>query len=242
MIKQILKRILPASVVDYIKNARGISFPSFSQEGEDMILRNIFAKKIQKGELGFYVDIGAHHPQIFSNTNFFYRLGWRGINVDAMPGSMKNFRRFRSRDINVEEAVASQTSSLVFFSFNEPALNTFSESLAEERLRIGKFKLLAKTTIDTKTLESILTARLPKGQIIDFLSVDVEGFDLDVLKSNNWETYRPTVLLVESYAHKLDRVVDDPIYIFLTGKGYDLFSKTVNTLIFVERKYEFELY
>ncbi len=66
---------------------------SFSQEGEDMLLRSIFVDK----STGFYVDVGAYHPQRFSNTNHFYLAGWRGINIDAMPGSMEPFHQFRPR-------------------------------------------------------------------------------------------------------------------------------------------------
>ena len=60
---------------------------SYAQEGEDLILYRMIYGKIDKG---FYVDVGAHHPKRFSNTYFFYRKGWRGINVEPMPGSKPN--------------------------------------------------------------------------------------------------------------------------------------------------------
>jgi FkbM family methyltransferase len=242
MIKTIAKRILPQQLISYIQNSRGVRYTSFSQEGEDMILRNIFRKKIINGQPGFYVDVGAHHPVTFSNTNYFYQIGWRGVNIDAMPNSMDLFSRSRKRDINVEVAIASKPANLTFYSFNEPALNTFSKDLADERLKVPKFKLLNTTEIQTQTLEKVLEQNLPENQHIDFLSVDVEGFDLDVLKSNNWIKYRPTAVLVESYANKFDQVVGDPGYQFLKEKNYDLLSKTVNTLIFVDGQYSFELY
>jgi hypothetical protein len=74
---------------------------SYAQEGEDMVLRRIFEDQ----PLGFYVDVGAHHPVRFSTTYFFYRRGCRGINIDATPGSMDAFRRLRPRDINLEVAI-----------------------------------------------------------------------------------------------------------------------------------------
>src|SRR5690242_3324544 len=70
---------------------RGWAVKSYSQEGEDRILHSIFETVAD----GFYVDIGAHHPKRFSNTYLFYQRGWRGINVDAMPGSMVRFKRVR---------------------------------------------------------------------------------------------------------------------------------------------------
>jgi hypothetical protein len=94
---------------------------SWSQEGEDMALRRVFEKE----KIGFYVDVGAHHPKRFSNTYFFYRMGWNGINIDAMPGSMKEFDKYRGRDINLELGVAKQEGILNSYVFNEPALNTF---------------------------------------------------------------------------------------------------------------------
>jgi len=98
---------------------------SYAQEGEDLVLARIL------GELGittgFFVDIGAHHPARFSNTYYFYRRGWRGINVDALPGTKRLFQRMRSRDITIECGVGSQEGVLKYFAFNEPALNTFSE-------------------------------------------------------------------------------------------------------------------
>jgi len=71
---------------------------SFAQEGEDRVLYRMFQGRF--GRPGFYVDVGAHHPTRFSNTYLFYRMGWRGINLDAMPGSMAAFARARPRDIN----------------------------------------------------------------------------------------------------------------------------------------------
>ena len=71
----------------------------YSQNGEDLILNRFLENK----KNGFYIDIGAHHPIRFSNTYLFYKKGWRGINIDAMPGSMDLFNKIRSRDINIEK-------------------------------------------------------------------------------------------------------------------------------------------
>ena len=92
-----MKKCIPQIIINLIK--RTLSFftwdpwanYSWSQEGEDRILYRIFEQQ----PVGFYVDVGAHHPKRFSNTYFFYRRGWRGINIDAMPGSMKNFEKLK---------------------------------------------------------------------------------------------------------------------------------------------------
>ena len=80
----------------------GYWLKSYSQEGEDIILARIFGKQ----QNGFYVDVGAHHPYRFSNTYFFYKRGWKGINIDAMPGSMKIFNKYRPRDKNIEAGIS----------------------------------------------------------------------------------------------------------------------------------------
>ena len=102
---------------------------SWSQEGEDLLLKRVFEGQ----SVGFYVDIGAHHPKRFSNTYLFYRMGWRGINIDAMPGSMSAFNKIRSRDINIEAGVGEKATQLDYYIFNDPALNGFSSQLSEYR-------------------------------------------------------------------------------------------------------------
>ena len=82
-------------------NSHASYYLSCSQFGEDMIVRHLLADV----PIGFYVDIGAHHPVYYSNTYHFYCRGWRGINVDARTGSMELFNLLRPRDINVEGCV-----------------------------------------------------------------------------------------------------------------------------------------
>src|SRR5437868_6288327 len=81
---------------------------SYSQDGEDLVLSRFLSSENK----GFYVDVGAHHPTRFSNTYFFYKKGWRGINIDAMPGSMIAFDKMRPRDTNVEAAISDNDSEI----------------------------------------------------------------------------------------------------------------------------------
>src|SRR4051812_44497014 len=86
---------------------------SWAQEGEDLVLRRFFEGQ----KKGFYVDVGAHHPHQYSNTFWFYRRGWRGINIDAMPGCMEGFEQHRPGDVNLELAV-SDAPTMTYFMFN----------------------------------------------------------------------------------------------------------------------------
>lgn len=235
--KKILKKIIPKTYYQDLINLKNIFFDiyclkSYSQEGEDMILRRIFEKQ----KTGFYVDVGAHHPKRFSNTYYFYKKGWRGINIDAMPGSMKFFQKIRARDINLEVAISNKKQELTYYMFNEPALNSFSKPLSKERDGKEEYKVYKEIKIKTLTLEEILDNYLPKDIKIDFLSIDVEGLDFQVLKSNNWYKYKPYVILIEALDFSFDNPRNSKICRFLIGKKYHLLAKTFNTLIFINKE------
>jgi FkbM family methyltransferase len=202
---------------------------AYSQEGEDMILRRIFNDK----KSGFFVDVGAFHPTRFSNTFYFYKQGWRGINIDAMPDSMNRFNKQRSRDINVEVPIASKKQILKYYAFNEPAINTFSKELAMERNGIDGYKVIFEKDIETFTLAEVLDKYMPKDvKEIDFFSIDVESLDYDVLISNDWNKYKPKIILIEDLKFDINNLSKSDIVSFLAGKDYKFLAKTVNTLFF----------
>ncbi len=205
----------------------GFTTKIYSQEGEDIILSEFFPNKTD----GFYVDIGAHHPMRFSNTYMFYKRGWRGINIDAMPNSMKAFERKRPRDINLEMGVSGKEGEMTYYMFDDPALNGFSKDLSKERDTNSNFEIVEERKIKTYPLSNILDEYLPKGQKIDFMSIDVEGLDLMVLKSNDWKKYPPEIILVESIGDEMDSIMQEPIYLFLREKGYNIVGKTYRTMV-----------
>lgn len=203
---------------------------SYSQEGEDLVLARILGEI--KSTTGFFVDIGAHHPTRYSNTYYFYRRGWRGINVDALPGSKKLFQRMRPRDVTVECGVGAQAGVLRYFSFNEPALNTFSEEEAKKKERFP-YHIINTLQIPVVTLKKILDENLPSNTPIDFLTVDVEGFDHEVISSNDWDRYRPRVVLVELLNTEIQNIGTHPTAQILCRHNYRVIAKTFNTYFFV---------
>jgi FkbM family methyltransferase len=237
VIKKAAKLLLPERVYKRLAELKNAYIPaslkSYSQEGEDLILLRIFEKK----RTGFYVDVGAHHPFRFSNTYLFYRMGWRGINIDATPGSMKLFNKFRKRDINIEVAIGEKEDILIYYIFNEQALNTFDENLAKQRNGKMGYYIIKKLPLKVYPLSKILEEYLPIGQEIDFLNVDVEGKDFEVLKSSDWSRFRPKVVLVEILSSSIEEVFESPIYIFMKENGYIFFAKTFNTCFFVENEF-----
>ncbi len=231
--KRLIRRILPQPLVALGRSLKGqlpdaYAFKSYSQEGEDMILRRLFEGQVR----GFYVDVGAHHPSRFSNTYFFYKLGWSGINIDATPGSMVLFRKWRPRDINVEAAIGRERRALILHIFNDPALNTFDRELAQSRSR-GVYRVVHEQKLYTRPLVEVLAeCPPPRDRRIDFMTVDVEGMDLEVLQSNDWGRFRPAYVLVECFGLKPAEFEQTAIYQFMTAQGYHFFAKTANTVFF----------
>jgi hypothetical protein len=189
---------------------------TYSQCGEDVLIDINLNRS--KGYKGFYVDIGAHHPFALSNTVRFYKRGWRGINVEASSNLLFAFKIFRYRDINLNIAIGSTNHESDFYIFDMQAFNTFDEVLAKERIQSG-LKLSKVINIRQMGLEELLDMYLPKGQHIDFMSVDVEGFDYIALSTNNWNKYKPDVIVVEDYS---SGSVKSDIQNLLEMHGYSL--------------------
>jgi FkbM family methyltransferase len=209
----------------FFKNAR----LCYSQSGEDMILDTIFYNT----QKGVYVDIGANNPYIQSNTHYFYKKGWRGFNIDALPGSMNKFKKVRGKDINIEAAISNESSDLTYYTFSSSFYNTFE---GKDIARLKTFsKLTGQIKIRTIKLSELFDSLKIKN--IDFMSLDVEGLDLEVLKSNDWQKYRPKVLVVESVAYsysprELDHITN--IKTFLESVGYKYFCNSPINAFYIE--------
>jgi len=225
-IAEIIRRLLPRAIMNEIRQMPEHANLSFSQEGEDILLQRLFENKAT----GFFIDVGAHHPTRFSNTYLFYLRGWRGINIDAMPGSMQAFDRLRPNDINIECAISDREEELTYFVFNKTALNTFSEEEALRKDGLRNYRIVERRIMKAHTLARLLGEHMQDGQVIDFLSVDAEGMDLRVLKSLDWSKHKPHMILAED----LQGAAGDEgeMKTYLQERGYELFARTLNTLFF----------
>ncbi|MDR2469681.1 MAG: FkbM family methyltransferase [Tannerella sp.] len=204
---------------------------TYSEDGEDGVLRAFYEDR--PAYRGFYVDIGAYHPVHLSNTHWFYERGWRGINIDATPGSMNAFRRVRRRDVNIETGVSDSYGELEFLFYGETStLNRLGAETSAPPTNEGEGR---KIKIQTQPVNDLLRTHLPAGQHIDFITMDVEGCELKILQSMDFGNYAPDFFLVE----ELDYVNRDfmsyhasPVYILLRERGYRVVAKTKRTVIF----------
>lgn len=201
----------------------------FSQEGEDLVL----ARLVQGVPPAYYVDIGAHHPFRFSNTALLHKAGWKGINIDATPGTAAAFRKLRPNDVNLELFIGDGGETKYLHTFNEPALNTASEKVLNDRkLANTPYREMAVLEVQPTPLRSVLDQYLPSDATIGVMSVDVEGAEMGVLRSNDWTKYRPSILLVEQLATDLRQCLDHETTRFLAQWGYDPIAKAYNTTFF----------
>lgn len=202
----------------------------FSQEGEDKLLQRF----LNNSNPGIFVDVGAHHPTLINNTYFFYRSGYRGINIDATPGSMKLFNKLRPYDINIEVPISDLQEDIVFYIFNTPELNTFDETKIEYFLKFDGVKLINEVKLKPEKLSSILDKNLHKfnSKYITFFTIDVEGYDLNVLKSNDWNKYKPKYILAEDLFSDIIDTSKSDLTLFLIEHGYRFVAKTYNTAFY----------
>lgn len=201
---------------------------SYAQSGEDIIADIELGKK----KKGIYIDVGAFHPKLFSNTYLFYKRGWNGVCIEPRPEAAADFTKVRSRDIFVGLGVAGKKDVLEYFEFKEAAANTFSKEQAEKNIKEAGRKLLRKINVAVMPLRDILASNGMEGVAIDLMSVDVEGMDEEVLRSNDWEKFRPKLIICEDLEFDFEKPTSSGVVKYLLGLDYQLVDKTPYSLIF----------
>jgi hypothetical protein len=199
----------------------------FSQTGEDKLLSKYLPE--MKGQ---YIDIGSGQPVRGSNTYFLYKKGWSGHLIDPLRFNLRLSKIFRKRDIKIEGLVSSQTEVLKFYEFYPGEYSTTVSEVAENLIE-RNVKLKNVYELKSFPLNSLQISMTPFKPTL--ISIDVEGLDFDVLKSNDWEKVTPRVICIEDAS-----LVNSETEIskYLKSKGYIFTDSTGISSIYVHRTYE----
>ena len=174
----------------YLKNNFFFKKESYSMDKEDLVIEGYFKNKNK----GFYVDVGCYHPLQRNNTMLLYQKGWRGINIDISDFSIKLFKFLRPDDLNLNVAVSNKEGEIdMFFQKKLSQLSTIKENSAKKTFQGN----ILNQKILSRKLTSILDEGKYKDQKIDFLNVDAEGADFEVLQSLDFNKYSPELICIE---------------------------------------------
>jgi FkbM family methyltransferase len=186
---------------------------SYAQNFEDVTLRRAFPAEVS----GFYVDVGAADPYYDSVTRWFYGIGWSGINIEPLRESFDLLQMQRPRDKNLNVALGREAGNRTFYHVSNHGLSTLDERAAQAAAALGH--TVAERKVQVRTLADVFAEFRPSR--IDFLKVDAEGAEEDVLEGANWSDFRPRVVLIEATRPNTQESVHDSWESLLTAAGYE---------------------
>lgn len=233
-LKQKIKKFFLGKVIVSLRYAHPDTKPkySYSQTGEDLILDFFLRGKRH----GFYIDVGAYHPVSLSNTYHFYKRGWSGINIEPNHNKFDLFKKQRTRDINLNIGIGPNETRAPLFIFDADTLSTFSKETAENYKNIGH-QITEISEVELTPLKNIIK-KYASNKKIDFLSVDTEGCDMEVLNTNDWSLYRPSFIILETIEYskkilgkKLNVIYDS----FMNNIGYNKIADTYINSIYIDK-------
>jgi FkbM family methyltransferase len=209
---------------------------SWSIEGEDVVCKFLLDHLFQ-GTINdrFFIDVGAYHPCRFSNTYLFYKEGWRGINIEPNPDCIAEFKRLRPEDLTLNVALADHNGTLSYCRFSNPLLNGFfSEDIVKAKVRKDDLVYLGRTNVQTLGVQQFLVTYANKD--IDFLNIDVEGFESVILRNWDWQQFRPKLICAEIHAPSVMHVQEHQVHQILQSEGYVFISRIWQSSIFADKR------
>jgi len=223
MLKKIARRLFTPYLWSYTSAELGLGQLTYSQFGEDILIRGFFRDK----PVGVYVDVGAFHPIYYSNTYALYKSGWNGLAIDANGSFERLYKKFRPRDIFVHAAVGQSEGKAHFVHFSSGAFDRLQKFASEvpEQFRTGE----TTREVNMRRLDQILDSS--KATKVDFLNIDCEGADLDILSSIDFAKLRPSLISVED--HSANWTVS-PVVKILAENGYAMYGRCGLSTLFVD--------
>jgi len=201
---------------------------SYSQTGEDTVC-NKFLPELY----GNYIDVGCGQPVHGSNTYFLYQRGWAGIAIDPILNNKRLFKYLRPRDEFKRILIGKKGSTSLFFEIIPYVYSTTSREFATRWVSEGR-KIKSETILDNESLGDFHPLAQPLNP--SFLSIDIEGKELECLKSINFEFYCPRVICIEEWEESI-RNGHSEIREFLKNKKYKLMDRTSLSSVFVHSDY-----
>jgi FkbM family methyltransferase len=206
--------------------------PHWALEGEDVVMQLL----VQDIRRGTYIDVGAHMPRRWSTTYGLYRRGWHGLLIEPTPALARDLRRGRPRDVVEECGVGTESGTQDFYVFDAPSCSTFDRAQADALLASPRPPRLLRTIPrPIRRLDDIIHQHQALAGKADLIKIDVEGRDLDVLRSANWHTFRPRVVVVELLGATAESAPATDSARLLKAHGYDLRAFLFHTAIFLRR-------
>ena len=239
-----IKRVMPAkmksTIASKVMHVLGrpeypVDLSSYSQAGEDAVLRFLFKDYPLALRDVSYLDIGVRHPVFSSNTFLFYCAGASGVCVDADATFIDLVREMRPRDKVLNVAITDGSETEGTFYFMAGGGSTLDKAEAEQREALGTAKILDVLKVPFVNINTLLDQHFDRTPVL--LSIDIEGMDLRVLKSLNFAKHPIPVICVETCRYSETRVhpKDPAIGEFLITKGYEAYADTYVNTIFVNK-------
>lgn len=210
-----------------------------SQSGEDTICAYINMALGRPLEECSYLDLGANHAKDLSNTYLFYSHGARGVLVEANPALIPELKFYRNGDIILNRCISTSSGEYVdFYILNGDGLSTPSLDSANEFIsKNPALKIIDTVQIETITVNDIIENYLGRAPVI--MNIDIEGKDLEILGSINFEKYRPLLIIAEMIEYKPTLVVSNKnkeILDFMEKNEYIEYAFTGINSIFIDKK------
>ncbi len=200
----------------------------FGFNAEDQVIQTL----LRHPKNGFYVDVGCNHPIRFSNTFIFYMRGWKGLTIDANSELIDLHKKIRPKDISVCCAVSDSEKMVVFTKFKDHSISSISEEYVKEVE--NAVPIVSEENMKTKTLNSILREHNAPNEF-DFLSIDVEGYDFEVLSSINLTQYKPRLIVIEMRKFCFENLRSNNICSYLEKNGYKLIAYYIINGFFIRQ-------